>query len=95
MTHSDYDHRRKEERSGHGLSDDEQEAKDTRYAPGSEKEQEYKQRDPVPDTIDDDIDQNVDVAPGTGGPDDPGDVDVDPDELKRPTEDPKDRKDSE
>ncbi|TQO22792.1 hypothetical protein [Paramicrobacterium agarici] len=85
MSDSDYDKERAEEKSGHGLDDTEHVEKDTAYTPGSEQEQEYKQKDPVPDTIDDDVDQNVEVAPGTGGPDDQGDVDVDPDDINLPT----------
>ncbi len=55
------------------------------YSPSSEAETERKQQDPLPDTIDDDIDSDdVRVVPGTGGPDDVGDVDVDPADLHMP-----------
>lgn len=59
--------------------------KDTTYGPGSETETEHKQQDPLPDTLDDDIDTDaVRAVPGTGGPDDVGDVDVDPGDLDLP-----------
>lgn len=59
--------------------------RDTAYAPGSEAETEQKQENPIPDSIDDDIDtDDVRAVPGTGGPDDVGDVDVDPDDLELP-----------
>ncbi|WP_157535973.1 hypothetical protein [Microbacterium sp. Root166] len=62
--------------------------KDTSYSPASETETQHKQRDPLPDTIDDDIDPaDVNVAPGTGGPDDAGDVDVDPGDVNLPGRD--------
>lgn len=59
--------------------------RDTSYSPASETETQQKQQDPLPDTIDDDIDPDqVRAVPGTGGPDDAGDIDVDPDELNLP-----------
>jgi hypothetical protein len=62
--------------------------KDTSYSPASETETQHKQHDPLPDTIDEDIDPaDVNVAPGTGGPDDAGDVDVDPGEINLPGKD--------
>lgn len=68
-----------------GVSSDEAVAKDRSYSPASETETEQKQQDPLPDTVDDDIDPaDVRVVPGTGGPDDVGDVDVDPGELHVP-----------
>src|SRR3954447_13157906 len=58
---------------------------DTSYSPASETETEQKQADPLPATLDDDIDErDVRVVPGTGGPDDVGDVDVDPADLNLP-----------
>ncbi|PSL39341.1 hypothetical protein CLV49_2975 [Labedella gwakjiensis] len=67
------------------LSDEEQTAKDRAYSPGSETETAAKQADGVPATVDEDIDRDdVNVTPGTGGPDDVGDVDVDPGELHMP-----------
>jgi hypothetical protein len=68
-----------------GLSEDDAVAKDRTYSPASETETERKQEDPLPDTIDDDIDKDdIRVVPGTGGPDDVGDVDVDPADLNMP-----------
>lgn len=67
--------------------DDESEAdvvrKDMTYSPSSEDETAQKQTDDeLPPTVDDDIDSDaVKVAPGTGGPDDVGDVEVDPDDI--------------
>jgi hypothetical protein len=59
--------------------------KDMTYSPGSEAETQHKQDDPLPDTIDRDIDaDDVRAVPGTGGPDDVGDVDVDADDLDLP-----------
>jgi len=57
--------------------------KDMTYSPSSEDETAQKQReDGLPDTVDDDIDpDDVTVAPGTGGPDDVGDVEVDPGDI--------------
>lgn len=68
-----------------GLSEQESLRKDMSYSPASESETAQKQRDPLPETVDDDIDpRDVRAVPGTGGPDDAGDVDVDPDELNLP-----------
>jgi hypothetical protein len=67
------------------LSEQESLRKDMSYSPASETETQQKQQEPLPDTIDDDIDaDDVRVVPGTGGPDDAGDVEVDPDELNMP-----------
>jgi hypothetical protein len=56
--------------------------KDMSYSPASETETERKQEDPIPEALDDDIDTDkIRVAPGTGGPDDVGDVEVDPEDL--------------
>jgi hypothetical protein len=55
---------------------------DDRTSPGSEAETAAKQADPLPDRVAADVDASeVRAVPGTGGPDDAGDVDVDPDEL--------------
>jgi hypothetical protein len=71
--------------SDSGLSEDEAVEKDRSYSPASENETEHKQDDPLPETIDDDIDEDdIRVVPGTGGPDDVGDVDVDPADLNMP-----------
>jgi hypothetical protein len=71
--------------AGGGLSEDDAIRKDMTYSPASETETQAKQDDPLPDTVDDDIDPDkVRATPGTGGPDDVGDVDVDPEELNLP-----------
>ncbi len=71
-----------------GLSEQEQLRKDMSYSPASETETAQKQRDPLPDGVDDDIDADaIRAVPGTGGPDDTGDVDVDPGELNLPGRD--------
>ncbi len=67
--------------------DDEQVRRDTSYSPASDKETEQRQQDPAESAATDDaaIDENdVKVLPGTGGPDDTGDVEVDDDELNMP-----------
>lgn len=59
---------------------------DAATSPGSESETARKQDGPtLPAGVDDDIDaDDVRVVPGTGGPDDVGDVDVDPADLNMP-----------
>jgi hypothetical protein len=70
---------------GAGLTDEQQTTKDRSYSPGSETETAAKQSDHVSETVDHDIDRDdITVAPGTGGPDDVGDVEVDPDDLNMP-----------
>jgi hypothetical protein len=67
------------------LSEQESLRKDMSYSPASETETQRKQADPLPDTVDDDIDPaDVRAVPGTGGPDDTGDVEVDPEDLNLP-----------
>lgn len=62
--------------------------KDTAYSPASETETQQKQEASLDDTLPDDIDKSsVTVAPGTGGPDDGGDIDVDPADLNMPGRD--------
>ncbi|MCR2825328.1 hypothetical protein [Microbacterium sp. zg.Y909] len=59
--------------------------KDMTYSPASGTETQQKQDDPLPSALDDDIDTDaINVAPGTGGPDDVGDVEVDPADLNLP-----------
>lgn len=58
--------------------------KDTSYSPASEAETQAKQSDPVPSTIDPDVADQVKVVPGTGGPDDPGDVVVNEEDINLP-----------
>lgn len=66
------------------LSDTEQTRKDVSYSPGSETETTAKQAEPLPDGIDEDIDESrIRAVPGTGGPDDAGDVDLGPEEVER------------
>jgi hypothetical protein len=68
-----------------GLDDERQTAKDMSYSPASDTETHEKQVNPVPDSVDADISRDdITVVPGTGGPDDVGDVDVDPDDLNLP-----------
>jgi hypothetical protein len=65
-----------------GLSDNNQTEKDVSYAPSSERETEEKQRDQtVPSDVDADA---VKALPGTGGPDDGGDIEVDPADIHIP-----------
>jgi hypothetical protein len=67
------------------LSETEQVRKDITYSPASEAETQHKQDDPLPETVDDDISaSDVRAVPGTGGPDDVGDVDVDAEDLNLP-----------
>lgn len=70
--------------SSDGLKDSDQTRKDTSYSPASEAETQAKQSESVPSTIDSEVADKVKVAPGTGGPDDPGDVDVDDEDIKLP-----------
>ncbi|GAA4164999.1 hypothetical protein GCM10022286_27540 [Gryllotalpicola daejeonensis] len=63
-----------------GLSDEELTRKDTNYSPGSDRETQELQGDPDESPATDDVDRaRVGNLPGTGGPDDTGDV-VPPDE---------------
>ncbi|WP_405372890.1 MULTISPECIES: hypothetical protein [unclassified Microbacterium] len=57
---------------------------DTAYSPGSETETQQKQDEHVSDEVDDIDESQVQVAPGTGGPDDVGDVEVDPKDINLP-----------
>jgi hypothetical protein len=68
------------------LSDDELTTKDRAYAPGSERETEVKQEDQSTHAPDVDTD-DVELLPGTGGPDDNGIVDVEPGEINLPRSD--------
>jgi len=68
-----------------GLTDPESVRKDRVYSPGSETETAQKQQEGLSDSVDADIDPDqVEVAPGTGGPDDVGEIDVDPEDLELP-----------
>ncbi|MFE7845186.1 hypothetical protein ACFUTX_08340 [Microbacterium sp. NPDC057407] len=67
------------------LSEQESLRKDMSYSPASETETRRKQEDPLPEALDDDIAvEDIKVVPGTGGPDDVGDVEVDPEDLNLP-----------
>ncbi len=66
-------------------SQDDQIDHDTAYSPGSETETQQKQDEHVSDAVAGDIDEDqVQVAPGTGGPDDVGEVEVDPKDINLP-----------
>jgi hypothetical protein len=68
------------------LDDVEQTRKDVSYSPASETETAAKQDDPLPETVasEEDIDTSrINVVPGTGGPDDAGDVELDPEDVER------------
>jgi hypothetical protein len=65
-------------------NEDEIVRKDTNESPTSEVDTEVKQSETVETsaTDDSDIDESdVKLLPGTGGPDDVGDIEVDPDDL--------------
>ncbi|GAB3616437.1 hypothetical protein GCM10027416_09940 [Okibacterium endophyticum] len=67
------------------LDDSEQVRKDTSYSPSSDAETAARQSGAPGGAIADDIDESdVTLAPGTGGPDDTGDVDVDDNEIHLP-----------
>lgn len=70
--------------------DEENVEKDTSYSPGSERETREAQQiaDPPDNPGADDVDADeVKVQPGTGGPDDAGDVDIENTELHVPGRD--------
>jgi hypothetical protein len=68
-----------------GMSEEDAVRKDRTYSPGSESETAQKQDETLAETVDDDIDPDqVQVAPGTGGPDDVGEIEVDPADLNMP-----------
>lgn len=69
-----------------GLSDERQTAKDTAYSPSSDRETEAKQ-DGHETHADPDAAGRATVLPGTGGPDDVGDIEVDEDVLNMPHDD--------
>lgn len=66
-------------------SQNDQVDQDTAYSPGSETETQQKQGERVSDEVAGDVDESqVQVAPGTGGPDDVGEVEVDPKDINLP-----------
>ncbi|MFG6476444.1 hypothetical protein ACFXP7_08645 [Microbacterium sp. P06] len=71
-----------------GLSSADAVRKDRTYGPASDTETAQKQDETLSDNVDPDIDADqVQVAPGTGGPDDIGEVEVDPADLNLPWRD--------
>lgn len=85
MSHQLHDHE-------DSLSRSEQLEKDTSQSPGSETETQQKQEtrtervDDVDGQVDHDIDTDqINVRPGTGGPDDVGDIDVNTDDINFPS----------
>jgi hypothetical protein len=67
------------------VGDNEQTRKDTSYSPASESETQAKQDDDSrPAAIDPDAADKVNVAPGTGGPDDVGDIEVNEEDINLP-----------
>ncbi|GAD32787.1 AAA ATPase [Microbacterium sp. TS-1] len=69
------------------LSEPEAVRKDMRYSPASDTETREKQ-DEAPTSPDEDVDDDlVRARPGTGGPDDVGDVDVPAEDLNLPWRD--------
>jgi hypothetical protein len=66
------------------LGDNEQTRKDMSYSPASETETAAKQDDSQPESIDPEAAEKVNVAPGTGGPDDVGDVEVNEEDINLP-----------
>ena len=67
--------------------ENEQLEKDMAYTPGSESETQERQESPASSRATDDpeIDEgDVNLLPGTGGPDDVGDIEVDPEDLNLP-----------
>jgi hypothetical protein len=69
---------------GKDVGDNEQTRKDTTYSPASETETEAKQDETVAPAIDPEIADKVNVAPGTGGPDDVGDIEVTDEDINLP-----------
>ncbi|MDN4642049.1 hypothetical protein QCD70_17520 [Agreia sp. PsM10] len=72
------------EKRPHGLSSEEDLEKDTSYSPSSEHDDDVLENEAVTDSdaVDADMDSSeILVLPGTGGPDDVGDIEVDPSEF--------------
>lgn len=67
-----------------GLNEREQRRKDMSYSPASEHETRAKQVAGVPEALGDEAAAHVVVAPGTGGPDDPGDIRTDLEDMPSP-----------
>lgn len=72
------------EKNTHGLSEKETLEKDMSYSPSSERDDDVLEEEAVTDSdaVDGDMDSSeILVLPGTGGPDDVGDIEVDPSEF--------------
>jgi hypothetical protein len=72
------------EKNTHGLSEKENLEKDMSYSPSSERDDDVLEEEAVTDSdaVDGDMDSSeILVLPGTGGPDDVGDIEVDPSEF--------------
>ena len=72
------------EKRTHGLSSEHDLEKDTSYSPSSERDDDVLENEAVTDSdaVDADMDSSeILVLPGTGGPDDVGDIEVDPSEF--------------
>lgn len=70
--------------SNDGLPDGKQTHKDTSYSPASEAETQAKQDGSTPAAVSPEAADRVKVAPGTGGPDDPGEVEVNAEDINLP-----------
>ena len=67
------------------LDDESQTKKDVSYSPASDQETTERQKSPTQSPATQDVDPDaVGTLPGTGGPDDTGDVSADPDEFDLP-----------
>jgi hypothetical protein len=67
------------------LDDERQTEKDVSYSPASDRETAERQKSPSDSPATDDVDaEGVKTLPGTGGPDDSGDVSADPGEIDIP-----------
>lgn len=67
-----------------GTGDNEQTHKDTSYSPASEAETQAKQDGSEPAAVEPEAADKVKVAPGTGGPDDAGEVEVNQEDINLP-----------
>jgi len=67
-----------------GLGDTDQTRKDTSYSPASEAETAAKQDGTPSPAIEPEAAEKVKIAPGTGGPDDSGTVEVNEEDITLP-----------
>jgi len=70
--------------SNDGLGDTDQTRKDTSYSPASEDETQAKQDGQPSPAIEPEAADKVKIAPGTGGPDDSGTVEVNEEDITLP-----------